>query len=182
MGSFVNWNHDDSQWVGDVDAGSGSSEIHYLFGRVDQTTAGLTTRADIAFTPTVSLQLYAEPFVSAGAYRDLKRVSDPGARRYTDRFEALEPRVSGGTYYADLDGDGSEESWSDPDFKVRQFRSNAVLRWEYRPGSALFLVWSQGRDERADKGTSNFGSDVRELFRVRPENVFMVKLSYWMSP
>ena len=61
------------------------------------------------------------------------------------------------------------------------FSSNVRFRWEYRPGSALFLVWSQGRDDSAPTGAFDFAGDMRDLFSVTPDNVFMVKFSYWMS-
>ena len=74
--------------------------------------------------------------------------------------------------------------WEDfrrPDFNFRQFRSNAVLRWEYLPGSALFLVWSQGRDDFIESGAFDWGGDVRDLFGVAPDNVFMIKVNKWFS-
>lgn len=177
VGTFVNRNVDDAQWVSRIQA----DETRYLFGRIDQTTVGLTTRVDFAFTPTLSLQLYAQPFVSAGTYDEFKQIADPVAARYVDRFSAVAPSVSGSGYAADLDGDGTEESFRNPDFRFSQFRSNAVLRWEYRPGSTLFLVWSQGRDGFSSNGSFDFGRDVGDLFRVTPDNVFLIKFSYWMS-
>jgi hypothetical protein len=177
VGMFVNRRVDDRQWVRKVD----TDAPHYVFGRIDQTTAGATLRADYAFTPTLTLQLYAQPFVSAGRYGRFKQVTDPIAPRYAGRFTDLDARRDGGTYYADLDGNGSEESFGNPDFNFRQFRSNAVVRWEYRPGSALFLVWSQGRDQFTNAGEFDLGRDVGDLFDVHPTNVFMVKLSYWFS-
>lgn len=178
LGTFVNRNVDDRQYVSALEAGG---EDHYVFGRIDQTTVGLTLRADYAFTPTLSLQLYAQPFVSAGRYTGFKEVADPRAERYEDRFRTLAPDRDGSVYRVDLDGDGGDEAFGAPDFNVKQFRSNAVLRWEYLPGSTLFVVWSQDRDAYRADGDFDFGADVRDLFGVRPRNVFMVKLSYWMS-
>ncbi|MDZ7779115.1 MAG: DUF5916 domain-containing protein [Gemmatimonadota bacterium] len=177
LGTFVNRRVDDRQWVGKIE----TDAPHYLFGRLHQTTIGVTVRADYAFTPTVSLQLYAQPFVSAGRYGDFKTVANPRAERYADRFEPLAPRRDGRTYYADLDRDATEESFDDPDFNVRRFRSNAVLRWEFRPGSTLFLVWSQGRDDSAGLGDFDLSRDLGNLFGVAPRDVFMVKLSYWLG-
>ena len=148
---------------------------------MDQTTVGATYRVDYAFTPTLSLQLYAQPFVSAGEYREFKQVADPRAERYTDRLTPVDTRADGDEYFVDLDGDGSEESFTNPDFNVRQFRSNAVLRWEYLPGSSLFLVWSHGRDDDTDIGGFDLSRDVGDLFRTAPSNAFMVKLSYWLG-
>jgi hypothetical protein len=177
VGSSLSRNVDDYQWIGSY----GSSVEQYVFGRIDQTTVGLTARVDYAFTPTLSLQVYAQPFVSAGMYGSYRRVADPVAARYADRFAPLETRVQGGDVLADVDADGVDESFEQPDFNFKQFRSNAVLRWEYRPGSALFLVWSQGRDRSVERGDFDFRGDMGDLFSERPDNVFMVKVSYWMS-
>jgi hypothetical protein len=177
VGAFLNRNLDDRQWVALVE----TDDPHYVFGRIDQTTVGVTARADYAFTPTLSLQLYAQPFLSAGAYSHFKQVADPMAARYTDRFSPIGVRLEDGRYHADLDGDGSEEAFFDPDFNIRQLRSNVVLRWEYRPGSSLFLVWSQGRDAFSPDGDFDFRSDMRNLFATEGDHVFMVKVSYWMG-
>lgn len=177
LGAFINLNDDDSQWVGVVEADT----PRYVFARIDQQTVGLTARVDYAFTPTLSLQLYAQPFVSDGSYGAFKQVGDPVAAAYADRFDAVEVRVDGSGYLADLDGDGTEEAIRNPDFNVKQFRSNAVLRWEYLPGSSLFLVWSQGRNHFTGTSSFDFADNVGELFSAPAENVFMVKVSYWMS-
>ena len=175
LGARLGRNRDDRQWVRRID----TDAPNYLFGRIRQTTVGLTARVDYAFTPDLSLQVYAQPFVGSGSYDEFKRVADPRAERYADRFEGVEARPEGGRYLAELDG--SRVSLANPDFSFRQFRSNTVLRWEYSPGSVLFVVWSQGRNHDGDTGRFDFGSDLAELFRVRPDNVFMIKLSYWLS-
>ncbi len=184
VGGFWNRNLDDREWVGRVAHDDGSAD--YVLGRLDQTTVGLTGRLDMAFTPNVSLQLYAQPFVSSGSYGAFKVVTDPRADEYADRFRRLDARpVSDLTYEADTDADGTPETFGNPDFDFRQFRSNAVLRWEFRPSSTLFLVWLQGRDGFAmgrDAGEFGFSDDFGDLFGRAPENVFMMKVSYWLSP
>jgi len=177
VGSSVSWNHDDYQWVDAV----GENDEHRLFGRIEQTTVGLRFRADYAFTPTLTLQVYAEPFISAGSYSEYKRVADPRAERYADRFDMLSSRRQGDDVLVDVDRDGVEESLERPDFNFKQFRSNTVLRWEYRPGSVLFLVWSQGRNHVTQDGAFDLRRDVGDLFGEAPEDIFMVKLSYWLS-
>ena len=184
-GPFWNRRLEDRQWVARVGTGEGvAAADHYVFGRLDQTTAGMTARLDMAFTPDITLQIYAQPFLAAGSYSDFKRVDDPRAERYADRFQGLEARPvqEGERYAADLDGNGTEESWRNPDFNTLQFRSNAVLRWEYRPGSALFLVWAQTRDQFSRDGDFELGGAAGDLFGRRPDNVFMVKASYWLNP
>lgn len=177
LGAFINLNDDDAQWVGVVE----TDAPHYLFARIDQTTVGVTARVDYAFSPTLSLQLYAQPFVSNGSYGDFKQVADPVAATYAGRFTPLGVRADGSGYLADVDGNGSEEAVRNPDFNFKQFRSNAVLRWEYLPGSSLFLVWSQGRNRYSSTSAFDFADDVGDLFSAPAENVFMVKVSYWLS-
>ena len=177
LGASYNRDVDADQWVDKV-----GDEPDYVLGRLDQSTVGITTRLDMAFTPTLSLQLYAQPFVSAGVYSGFKRVVDPRAPRHADRFVPIATRLEGDTYLSDLRGTGSEQSFDRPDFNHRQFRSNAVLRWEYRPGSELFLVWAQGRDESLDYGTFDLSGDLRDLFSVHLRNVFILKASYWLNP
>lgn len=156
-----------------VDQASISATPHYVLGRINWTTTALTTRLDVAFAPNLTFQLYAQPFLSAASYRDFKEVIDPRAGVYANRFRRFTPVRLGDEYQADLNGDGTPDvRFDDPAFDVKRFRSNAVLRWEYRPGSTVFVVWSQGRD--AD-------SDGPPLFKVAPENVFLVKWSYWMK-
>lgn len=187
-GPSVRWRAEDLQWVrrfdpdpsaDDADAPLGA---HYLFGRLDQTTVGLTVRADWTFSPTLSLQLYAQPFVSAGDYGRFKRITDPRAEHYANRFAAV---ATGGTESAtlegDVDGDGAPDSFRNPDFNFKQFRSNAVLRWEYKPGSAVFLVWSQGRNHYAQTGEFSLGDDVSALLGQPSQDVFMIKASYWIG-
>ncbi len=178
-GPFVNWRVEDLQWVGSFDLGG---PPRYLFGRMSQTTGGFTARADWTFSPTLSLQVYAQPFVSAGDYSQFKRITDPRAQAYRDRFVAVESGDGGeGRLEGDIDGDGTGDAFRNPDFNVKQFRSNVVLRWEYQPGSTLFLVWSQGRDHFARSGDFSFGGDLGTLFDQSSEDVFMLKASYWIG-
>ncbi|MDQ3521829.1 MAG: carbohydrate binding family 9 domain-containing protein [Gemmatimonadota bacterium] len=172
-------------------------EPHYLLARLDQTTVALTGRVSYTFTPNLSLQFYAQPFVSAGAYSNFKEVRDPKARTFGSRFrefsegELLAERQQDGsrTYRIDLNGDNQfDVSFPDPDFNVKQLRSNAVLRWEYRPGSTLFVVWSQSREHYLPEGSFGFGRDFSRLLgfdgqiRVEPTNVLLLKVNYWLGP
>ena len=134
----------------------------YHFGRMEQTTTVLTARVAYTFSPTLSFQFYGSPFISAGAFSDFVQVRDPRAARFADRFEPA-------------------EAPADPDFNVKQFRSNAVLRWEYRPGSTLFVVWNAGLDDYALDGSYALGRDVGRLARGEGTNTLLVKLSYWFG-
>lgn len=177
-GPFVNWRQEDLQWVGRF----GTDVANYIFAGLSQTTAGITARADWTFSPNLSLQVYAQPFVSAADYDAFKRITDTRAAAYANRHATVGTRAGDdGRLLADIDGDGTDESLRNPDFNFKQFRSNVVLRWEYQPGSALFLVWSQGRDHYAGTGGFSFGDDLDTLFRQPGEDVLMVKLSYWIG-
>jgi len=135
--------------------------------------------------PNLSVQYYGQPFVSSGRYTDLKVVTEPRADRYGDRFHTFTTAVldpDAGTYALDETGDGQADyTVRVPDFTFREFRSNPMFHWEYRPGSNLYLVWSQSRSGFGEDGTFSFGDDFRQLFDIRPYNVLAIKLSHWVS-
>ncbi|HUF26210.1 MAG TPA: DUF5916 domain-containing protein [Gemmatimonadaceae bacterium] len=154
----------DKQWFrnfGDV----GSDTTHYTFARLDQKTLSLTTRLNYTHSPTLSFQFYAQPFISVGDYSNWTELDQP---RAADRSARYRPY-----------GDGADPGGLD----FKQLRTNAVLRWEYRPGSALFVVWSQGR-EGFEPVAATFapGRNLDDLFGLYPENTFLVKISYWLNP
>jgi hypothetical protein len=149
----------DAQWVGNPVDPAGT---HYTFARMQQRTSAITARFDYTVTPRLSVQLYAQPFITAGDYSNLRELADPRAARYADRFQPFAGTVE--------------------DFNVKQFRSNTVVRWEYRPGSVLFLVWQQGRGQfDRNPGTFDIGRDYADLFRSRSDNTLLVKASYWWA-
>ena len=140
---------------------------HYTFAHLLQKTLSLTWRLGYTFTPSASLQVYASPFVSKGTYTDVREVAQARASSYAARYQPYaDPAVAG-----------------DPGgFNVQQFRSNVVFRWEYRPGSTLFLVWSQGREGSAQlEGSRSLGGDLGDLLGRRANDTFLVKVSYWLS-
>lgn len=159
----------------------------YVTGELTQTTAALVARVSYTFTPTTTFQLYAQPFLSAGDYRRLAEVRQALAHRLEDRVETLGDDVltydaAADRYAVDHTGDGTPDyTFSNPDFTFGEFRANAVFRWEYRPGSTLFLVWSQQRALAAPDGRFDLSGDARELFGERGTNVFLVKLSHWLG-
>ena len=151
-------NQDNAQWVEEVeDAGT-----HYVFGELDQTTVALTMRVNYTIRPTLSVQVYAQPFVSAGDYTNYKELADGRAPRYEDRYRPY-----------DYQGNA--------DFNYTSLRMTNVLRWEYRPGSTLFVVWQQGREDSLERGDFRFGRDIGHVFDTPARNVFLVKLAYWFN-
>ena len=163
----VNWTHNisDNQWFGNFDDALGA---HYTFAHLDQHTTSVTARLNYTFTPDVSLQGYLQPFVSKGTYSNVRQLSaTPRAANYDDRYAPyINPSVT--------DDPGG--------FNFKAFQSNMVFRWEYNPGSTLFVVWNEGRQGyNGLEGTQSFQGDVRDLFRLHPANTFLVKVSYWLN-
>lgn len=162
--------------------------VHYLFGELDQTTVSVTTRLNYTVSPTLSLQFYAQPFASGGRYARFREVDDPRATAFGDRFRLLAaPEIrfeeEANRYFVDVTGDGTSDfDFRNPDFSFRQLRSNAVVRWEYAPGSAFFLVWSQGRTGDDLLGPFEFRRDFDRLRREEATNVLLLKVSYWFNP
>ena len=162
QGVRVSRSVNNDQWVGKVT----DARDHYTFARIDQTTVALTERVNYTLTPNLSIQIYAEPFVSAGDYGAFKELVNGRSRAYDGR-------------YAPFAYDGN------PDFNVKSFRTTNVLRWEYKPGSTLFVVWQQARENDGVPAGGfrgfNFSRDVHDIFSATPRNVFLVKLAYWLN-
>jgi hypothetical protein len=178
----VTWRRNPWQYV--ANAHEEGSE-HWVVARLSQRTASLTARLSYTFTPDLSLQMYAQPFVSGGSYGDFLQVMDARASSEATRFRAVSmeaPNARSGSYRLDLNRNGGDfTSLDDPDFSARQFTSSAVLRWEYRPGSTLFVAWSQARDAGDPVSPFELRRDVKRLFGERPTNALLVKVSYWMG-
>ena len=165
VGLNYNRNVDDRQWLRNFGA-AGHDTTHYTVGHLDQETLSLTTRLNFTASPNLSVQFYGSPFVSVGEYSDWREVVAPRHAIYAERYR---PFTMGG----DVDQN---------DFNFKQFRSNLVMRWEYRPGSTLFFVWGQGRDQGdIDRGTFRGLKDYQNLFSAHPANTFLIKASYWFS-
>ena len=168
----------------------------YVFAPLDQSTVGIQTRVNVTFTPNLSFELYAQPFVSSGNYGDLKELAAPRTfrfSRYGQDVGTLSQRPDR-RFTVDPDAGGPAPPFllDDRDFNFRSLRGNAVLRWEWRPGSTLYLVWQQDRSEEitslatsrdfARIGTFDLGRDTGELFRIRPNNILIIKFNYWLNP
>ena len=173
-------NHDLLQYITTLDY---NSSDRYIFGTIDQKTVGLTFRADLNITPEFSIQYYGSPFVSRGSYSEFKYIVDPEANEFNDRFMIYENiQMSGGQYLLDENGDMIPDYAIDnPDFNFHQFRSNLVAKWEYRLGSSVYLVWSSDRTGNTSSSKASYGESLDQLFDLFPNNMFLVKLSYWFT-
>ena len=164
LGASYDHNRDDRQWYGNfTDA---AQATHYTFAHLEQRTYSLQARINYTASPTLTIQAYAQPFISNGTYSNVRELDDPRAPRYDDRF---------------MPYDDAAVIANPGEFNFKQFNSNVVLRWEYRPGSALFLVWQQGRSDSEVYNNRTFGRDIDRLFSAHPDNTFLVKLSYWFD-
>jgi hypothetical protein len=171
------------QYVDTLDVNNGGDN-RYLMASIDQKTVSLTIRLNYSITPELSIQFYGQPFISAGRYTNFKYITQPHADTVSGRFHVYDSQEIGydpneEMYTVSEAGTGfSPYSFENPNFNFMQFRSNLVIRWEYSPGSTVYLVWSQGRTDTDTRGEFNFGNDIRNLFRVQPHNVFLIKFTY----
>jgi hypothetical protein len=182
IGPSVSRRDDPLQYVDQVSDDATADRTHFVFGRVRGTVVAMTMRVNWTFSPRLTLQAYAQPFIATGRYDELKDVDNPGAARYADRFTLLGDALTlaNGTY--EVMRDGSRFRFDQPDFNFRQLRSTLVLRWEYRPGSTVFAIWSHGQTSDAfDDGEFQLSRDFSDLLSARSEDVVMVKANYWIG-
>ncbi|HEU4561525.1 MAG TPA: DUF5916 domain-containing protein [Longimicrobium sp.] len=167
---------------------TGTFGRRYVFADVKQTTVSLNTRLAWTFTPDLSLEVFAQPYVSAGDFENYKEFLTPGTYDfgvYGKGYGTLVPEESG--FRVDPDGPGPAESFvvgavpGQRDFTFRSLRGNAVLRWEYRPGSTLFFVWTQDRGAEYVRGVLDAGRDLAGAFSEPARNVFLIKATYWIG-
>lgn len=161
----------------------------YIFAKLQQKQLSMNTRVNMVFTPTLTLEVFAQPLIASGAYSNFREFLKPRDAELRD-FQPGVQVTSTGTggdkvYTIDADGPSGTKAetitFSNPDFNFRSLRGNAVLRWEYRPGSTLFVVWQQNRQDTAPFGDFDFARDRRALFGAHPDNIFLVKASYWVG-
>jgi hypothetical protein len=175
---------DTLQYVATADAGGSP---RWVLGEIDQDTWSFTFRLNLALSPELTIQYYGSPFLSTGHYTSFKKATDTLASANADRFHLYGPdeiayHPEEHRYRVTESAGGPAYSFFNPDYSFRQFRSNLVLRWEWKPGSSLYVVWSQGRTGAVPSWDPSLGSNWDELWSTRPDNVFLVKLSYWLSP
>jgi hypothetical protein len=151
---------------------------------VKQKTLRFTMRLNYNITPDLTIQYYGQPFITRPLYDHFAYVIAPLANKFEDRFYVFNPNqisFSSGRYHVDENMDGTTDySFATPDFNFVQFRSNFVVRWEYKPGSELYLVWSQGNtpDAFGELDTPIFNSLFNNAFADQARNIFLLKWTY----
>lgn len=154
----------------------------YVFGELDQNTLSAGIRLNWTFTPNLSLQFYAQPLISTGKYARYKELREPGTYTFNVYGEGGST-YNPGTHLADPDGNGPAQpvDLGENDFKFVSLRGNAVLRWEYLPGSVVYFVWTQTRSESYSDPEFQFGRVITNITDLRPDNIFLIKMTYWLN-
>ena len=170
------------QWVG-VEEYADGRDSSYFLGRMKRETFENTIRLDYNFTPEMSLTYYGNLYLTSGNYDDFKLITEPQADRLKDRYYLFSDNEWSRTEDSrlQLSNAGGHYSVDDPDFNYRSFRSNLVFRWEYKPGSTLYVVWSQDRENSELERFSGIGSDFDRLVDTPANNTLLIKASYWFS-
>ena len=154
----------------------------YVVGNMDQKTYGLTMKLQVNVTPDVSIQWYGSPFTSTAKFKEFKQAQQTTSHTRSERFYTFKPdeiRLADGRYAVQTEKE--HFSFADPDFSFNEFRSNLVARWEYLPGSTLYLVWEHSMSNNDAYFRSGWGSNLDRMFGLPTTNVFMVKLNYWFN-
>jgi hypothetical protein len=166
-----------------VDTKKVQGENVYILGKISQQTLGSTFRIDYNITPELSIQYYGNPFASIGKYSEFKAVTDPESESYSDRYINLNPILNNENEFEILNNINAKADYKfgNPDFNFSQFRSNLVFRWEFRPGSQLYLVWSQDKTNFVQPGIDSIHDALVNIREVYPNNIFLIKFNYWFS-
>jgi Domain of unknown function (DUF5916) len=152
----------------------------YVFGELDQKTIGAGIRLNWTFTPNLTLQLYVQPLISTGKYTSIKELAKPRSYEF-NTYSNISLNESDNIYTVVPDGSGTPFTFDNPDFNIRSLRGNAVLRWEYLPGSVLYLVWTQTRSDNESIGDNRLLKSFSGLTDIRPDNIFALKFTYWFN-
>jgi hypothetical protein len=177
---------DKTQWVENIEDSTASSTYgyRYIFARMIQRTISANFRLNWTFTPKLSLQLYAQPLFSIGKYDGFKELSEAGTYNFK-LYGVNEGTIKNlnGQYEIDPDGSGPITPFiiGNPDFNFKSLRVNLVLRWEFLPGSSLYFVWTHDRTNDENLGSFSINRDFKNLINSDSNNIFLIKLNYWLD-
>jgi hypothetical protein len=183
VGPGYSWRHSEGQWVTSVrdELKTETYGTRYILADIIQETLPVEIRVSWTFTPRLSLQAYLQPYIGVGDFFKYKELA--AAKTFDfNYFGEGESTLSleNNIYTVDPDGEGpaSPFSFHDRDFNLKSLRGTVVLRWEYRPGSTLYLVWTQNRADYSNPGDFSFGRDMEALFSAPGINIFLFKINY----
>ena len=171
------------QWVTQVADPSMTATYgnRYVFGRIDEKVLGSEIRVDWTFTPRLTLQAYIQPYIAMGRYDQFKELARPKSLAYDVYGQGASTiGYADGTYTVDPDGAGPAPAFTfaNPDFNYKSLRGTVVFRWEYMPGSLIYVVWTQNRADYANPGNLRLWRDLGSLFAAPGDNIFLLKVSY----
>jgi len=155
----------------------------YVFAAIEQSELALDTRVNVMLDPRMSIQAYIQPLVSVGRYSRFKEPAQPRTYdflRYGEGHGTIAFDAEAGLYRVEP-AIGSPFVITNPDFNFASLRANVVYRWEFKPGSTLYVVWTQQREDETAAGRFAFNRDFSRMMRAPGDHVFMAKLSYWFS-
>lgn len=188
LGPAYTYNNNPTQWIDKFeDALAVNTYLNrYVFGKIVQHTLSANIRLNCTFAPKISLQVYLQPFFSVGDYQEFKELEKPKSMSYLvygKNNSTIYFNESNNEYVVDPDGNGPANSFTfeNPDFNFKSIRGTAVLRWEVKPGSILYLVWSHNQINEDNPGDFRFVRDFKKLWHSNSDNIFMVKFSYWFN-
>ncbi len=178
----VRFNNHDLQYVTTI---TQAGNLRYIAGKISQETYNVQLRFTYNVNPNLSIEYWGQPFISKGAYNQFKDISSPGAGNYNDRFRTFSGNEisydpASASYRVDEGDSGTiNYQFQNPNFNFVQFQSNLVARWEYIPGSTVFLVWTQSRSgDIAGNPSNQVGNLTGDLFEITPHNIFLIKYTY----
>jgi len=184
IGPYLSKNNNNAQYIGTYSDSYATNTYgnRYVFGELNQTTFSANIRLNWTFTPNLSLQLFVQPLISTGKYTNYKELARPKSFDF-NIYGNNGSTFDNTNYIADPDGSGpaSPIDIGKQDFKFSSLRGNAVLRWEYNPGSVLFFVWTQTRTGFENNGDFQFGKSFNNLFDLHPDNIFLIKFTHWFN-
>ena len=179
----ISWRRSDLQYV-TQEYDSASMGTRYILGTIEQKTISFSIRANYNITPNLTLEFWGQPFVAKGVYNEFKRIHNSNSENYQERFRLFEENEisfdSDKEVYQIFESNGANPDYQfdSPDFKSVEFRSNFVVRWEYVPGSTLFLVWANNGSDDVDFDVNNFNSIKESVFNLKGTNTFLIKYTY----
>ncbi len=184
VGPSLSFDKSEAQFLGRITdpAATNMYGARYVFASVDQTTLSLDTRINYTFSPTLSLQVFAQPFIASGEFGAVKELANPGTFDFLTYGRDIGVVQDGRIYPNGTSAGTVSFAVPHPDFNIGSLRGNAVVKWDWRPGSTMYLAWQQTRDSFSPVGSFALGNDFDNLFGARPDNIFLVKISYWLNP
>jgi hypothetical protein len=160
------------------------SDKRYILAQMDRKTFSTDIRIDYTFTPKLSFQAYFQPYITVGSYSRFKEFERPRSYDFMEYGKGVSTVELGDEEHI-LDPTGGNDDdaiiLENPDFNYKALVGNAVLRWEFNPGSTLYVVWTRNGSDEQHPGDFNFSRDLGNMFSAQSDNIFAIKVSYWLN-